>query len=486
MKKIVLFIILVFLTINVNAKTYYSDYSEYKLVDEKVEKSDIFDVKIEEKYLIYKEDKTEAFYPSYMEIEDMVKTDETKIVTSSWLDEKPNELIGRNIIEKIVYEYQNMKKIRYLKLTGLINSKDNLHFTELNIFNKTKKLDYEIKSNIEGIEKIKDSDLTNYVVLDKNDEIIIDLKENVDITDLAIMYHFHITETSDIYFTMELYGEEFENIYAKRTIYSPVNINQFEYPSYLIDEDHFNLENPLYEEKQISETKIKQTKFNIVNEIIKYKTEDLYIKYEKVDREYLDDYYLEPIEGYKLDLDSVKEFYYVRIRDKVEISDELIIRNYDTKLEDFIKYTTTNDIRITSNMNYYKNGTYDINFILPFKTVKEKLIVDISENYIKALEVQNNYLKELEEENKKLVINNNKLNTEIKEVLINKDKSVNEANDKIIECRYELDELKKNKQDLGEEIIEEKNYTILIIIPIILGLILLLLYLRKKSIQNNN
>ena len=201
----------------------------------------------------------------------MVKTEETKIVTSSWLDEKPNELVGRNIVEKQFYEYQNMKKIRYLKLSDLINSKDNLHFTELTIFNKTKKLDYEVKSDIDGIKKIKDSDLTNYATLNKNDEIIIDLKEDVDITDLAMMYHFHITTTSDIYFTMSLYGEEFENVYAKRTIYSPVNINHFEYPSYLIDEDHFNLENPLYEEKQISETKIRKTNFNIVNEITKYK-----------------------------------------------------------------------------------------------------------------------------------------------------------------------------------------------------------------------
>jgi len=486
MKKIILFIILSLLTINVNAKTYYSDYSEYKLVDEKVEKSDVVDVKIEEKYLIYKENKTEAFYPGYMEIEDMVKTEETKIVSSSWLDEKPNELIGRNIIEKQFYEYQNMKKIRYLKFEDLINSKSDFDFAELIVINGLEQIDYDIKSSNPTITNMKDGNLETYSTLSKDDEIIIDLKQDIDINNLKLGIHVHIDYTSDIYFTMELYGEEFENVYAKRKIYSPVNVNEFSYPMYLIDKDHFNLENPLYDEKQISETKIRKTDFNIVNQITKYKTEDLYIKYEKIDKEYLDDYYLEPIEGYKLDLDSKKEFYYVRIRDKVEISDELIIRNYDTKLEEFIIFTTINAIKITSNMNYYKNGTYDINFILPFKTIKEKLIVDISENYIKALEVQNNYLKALEQENKNLVINNNKLNVEIKEILQNKDKSVNEANDKIIECKYELDEFKKNKQDFGEEITQEKNYAILIIIPAILGLILILLYLRKKSIQNNN
>ena len=42
----------------------------------------------------------------------MTKTNETKVEVSDWLDEKPNELIGRNIIEKGLYEYQNMKKIK--------------------------------------------------------------------------------------------------------------------------------------------------------------------------------------------------------------------------------------------------------------------------------------------------------------------------------------------------------------------------------------
>ena len=105
MKKIFLLLFGFIFTVNVSAKTYYSDYSQFELSDIKVEKSDIVDTKVEEKYLIYKENKIQAFYPSYMEITDMAKTDETKIEVSNWLDEKPKELIGRNIIEKQVYEY---------------------------------------------------------------------------------------------------------------------------------------------------------------------------------------------------------------------------------------------------------------------------------------------------------------------------------------------------------------------------------------------
>jgi len=486
MKKLFLLFFGLILTVNVSAKTYYSDYSEYKLSDIKIEESDIVDTKVEVKYLMYKENKIETFYPSYIEINDMTKTNETKIETSDWLDEKPNELIGRNIIEKQFYEYQDIKKIRYVKISNLINTKTNFDFAELIILNGLEKIDYDIKSDYEDINKIKDSDLESYVTFSKDDEIIIDLKQGVYIHNLKLGFHVHIDYTSDIYFTIELFGEEFENVYAERTIFSPLNTLEDNHAMYLIDEAHFNLVNPLYEEKQLSEKYVISTKFRTINLITKYKTEDLYIKYEKIEKQYLDDYYLEPIEGYYLDLNTKKEFYYIRTRDKVEIKDNLIIDNYDTKLEDFIISTTVDNIKITSNMNYYKNGTYDINFILPFKTINEKLKVNIAENYIKALQVQNNYLKELEQKNAGLIISNNKLNTQIKEVLQNKDKSINEVNDKIIKCKYELEELKENKQELGEELNEEKDYKLLIIIPIILILLLILFFLRKKSIQNNN
>lgn len=484
MKKIILFLFALVITLKVNAKTYYSDYSEYKQVDEPIEKSDIFDLKVEEKYLLYKENKIEAFYPSYMEIDDMTKTDETKIEVSSWLDEKPNELIGRNIIEKELYEYQNMKKIKHLKISNLINDEGIFQFAELIIMNGSEKIEYDIKTEIEEIEKIKDADLTTYVELSNDIEIIIELSEEVYINDLKMGFHVHIEEDADIYYNISFYGEEFESIYASKTTHSSVNVNSDNNAFYFIKGTNLTLNNPLYEEKMLSEEKIEKNKFNIVNLVTKYKTEDLYIKYERIEREYLDDYYTEEIGDYKLDLESKKDFYYVRTRDKVEISDNLIIDNYNTKLEELIISTTIDDIKITSNMDYYKNGTYDINFILPFKTIKEKIVVDIKENYIKALEVQNNYLKQLEEENNKLIINNNKLHTEIKEILKNKDDSLNEEREKLIECKYEL-EREEPLNDL-EVIDTKKDYKILIIIPIILGLLILLYYLRKKSIQNNN
>ena len=478
MKKIILFIFILFNAIIVNAKTYYGPYSEYKQVDKLEEESDILDFKVEKKYLIYKENITTAYYPSYMEITDMDKTDETKSEVSDWLDDKPQELVGRNIIEGYVYEYQDLKDVRYLKLTGLKINDGLFGLKELKITNNGYKVDYEIMTKLDGIEKIKDNNLNNYALFPEESEVWIDFKENIDIKNLLMTFHIHTTYETPIYFTMELLGEECENVYVKRNVYM--------YPSTFspvvpVDSNFFNLlVNPLYKDKQISEEYVRKTDLNLVSKVKKYKTEDLYIKYEKKEREYLEDYYLEALDGYKLDLESEKEFYYARKRDKVEINDYLIINKNDMKLEDLILFTTTPNIRITSNMSYCVNGKYDINFILPFKTIKEKLTVDIKENYINTLNTQNKYLKELELENNKLVISNNKLNTQIKEILKNKDELVNESNDKILACKYELEKLKENKIVLEED--DKNNLKVPIIISSALGLVSIIFFLRKKSI----
>lgn len=477
MKKIILLIFILFTILKVDAKTYYGPYSEYKQVDELGEKSDILDFKIEKKYLIYKENITTAYYPAYMEITDMDKTEETKLEVSDWLDDKPKELVGRNIIEGYVYEYRDLKDVRYLKLTGLRINDGLFGLRELKITNNGYKVDYEIMTKLDNVEKIKDDDLNNYASFGAADEVWIDFKENIDIKNLLMTFYIYTTYETPIYFTMELLGEECENVYVKRNLYTyPTTLS----PVVPVDSNKFNLLiNPLYKEKQISEEYVKKTNLNIVNKVKKYKTEDLYIKYEKKEYEYLDDYYLEALDGYKLDLKSEKEFYYSRKRDKVEINDYLIINKNDMKLEDLILFTTTPNIKITSNMSYCVNGKYDINFILPFKTIKEKLTVDIKENYINTLNVQNKYLKELELENNKLVISNNKLNTQIKEILKNKDEVVNESNDKLLKCKYELEELKDNKIVLEED--NKKNLKIPIIISSTIGLISVVFFLRKKS-----
>ena len=167
MKKIFVFLFSFFITLNVNAKTYYSEYSDFKIVDKMPEKSDIVDLQIEKKYLIYKENKTTAFYPSYMNIDNMNKTSETKIEESSWLDNKPSEMKGRQIISKRFYEYQNMKKIKYIKLNNLVGTNTKVALSEILLLNDKDKIDCEIKINNKKIDALKDKNINTYSFIKK-------------------------------------------------------------------------------------------------------------------------------------------------------------------------------------------------------------------------------------------------------------------------------------------------------------------------------
>lgn len=481
MKKIILLVSLLSLlnTVKVQAKVYYSDYSEYKQTMEKMEETDLLKVKTETKYLLFKEKRIEKLYPDYMEIKDMIKTDEKELVTSDWLDEKPEELPNRKIIEQKLYEYQNMKKIRYIKINKFKNIKSTFDVAEIQIYSKDNQIDYDIISNISNISILKDNNLEKFISFSKNDEILIDLNDGVDIYDLKIMFNLHTDSNTDVEISIELLGEE-ENVYAKTTLVSSLKITDTNYCSILLNKDHFRIYNPVYEEPVLSQDKVLAIKFRLVKEVTKYKTEDLYTKYYYINREYLDDYYVEAFDDYQLDFDTKKEFYYAKTRDMVEIKDILFIDNYDTKLEEFIINKSIDDIKITSDINYYRNGKYTVNFILPFKTIEKEVIVNINENYLNALKKQNEYLTELEQNNKKLFMINSKLNTELKEVLEDKDEQINSIRNEVIKYKYENDNLKIKKQDL-EETKNDNNYQKPLVLASIFLLAFITFFLRNKS-----
>ena len=118
-----------------------------------------------------------------------------------------------------------------------------------------------------------------------------------------------------------------------------------------------------------------------------------------------------------------QDYYRYRKRDKVVFKDELVITDYNTSLSDFIISTTTNDIKIESDLNIKQNGIYDVKYIFPFETITKKVEVNILDNVtsdryeefnkeimklkeenqelLKVLEQKEQVIKELEENNKK-------------------------------------------------------------------------------------
>lgn len=475
MKKIILFLFCLFLFNKVEAKIYYSDYSAFVQTENLLEESDLVKVKTEDRYLLFKETTKEIFYPSNMEVEDMEKTNEIKIDKSDWLKEKPEAKENRKIIEKEIYEYKDLKKIRYIKVNNIINSS----VSEIAIYEKANRILYDAKTTSQtNVDVINNRNTKDYVTLKADDEIIIDLKKEIDINDLNILFSVYTPNQDYLYFTINLLGNENEEVYAFKQTKSAL---ENDYGSYYSVSSHFRLKNPVYEEAKLSEEKPLENKFRQISQIVGYRYEDTYTKYIKKEKEYLNDYYLDSIDGYEIDINSKKEFYYQKWRDKVEIADKLVIDNYSTKLESFILNKTTDNIKITSNINYYKNGEYDISFILPFRTIKSKVIVDIKENYLKTIKYQNEYLKELESDNKHLTIANNTLTANLKEALKEKEQIIEDTSNQLIKYSSKIEALKENKIAFQDNASKENNIVKYVLLGVIVILIVCTILLRKKS-----
>lgn len=475
MKKIILFLFCLFLSGVVEAKVYYSEYGDYELSETLVEESDVVKVKVENKYLLFKETVKEMFYPSHILVEDMENTGEVKTLKSEWLKNRPEEQENRKIIEQVIYEYKDLKKIRYIKINNIINNS----VSEIAIYEKANRIDYQASTKSQtNVDIINNKNTKDYITLEESDEIIIDLKREVNINDLNILFSTYAPNQDYFYFRINLLGEENEAVYAFKETKSALESN---YGSYYTVSSHFRLKDPVYEEAKLSLEKPSENKFRQISQVLGYQYEDTYIKYIKKEKEYLMDYYLDSIDGYEIDLDSKKEFYYKKSRDKVEIADKLVIEDYDAKLEDFILDKTVDDIKITSNVNYYKNGEYDINFILPFRTVKSKVIVDIKENYLKTLKYQNEHLKELEQDNTTLNVINNNLTTNLKEVLTEKDKIIEDTSNQIVKYKSEIEMLKDNKIDFEKTETSKYAFFKYGLLGIIIVLTVCTIFIQKKS-----
>lgn len=140
----------------------------------------------------------------------------------------------------------------------------------------------------------------------------------------------------------------------------------------------------------------------------------LYFHYQNIEKVLDEDSVLK---GYIKDEHDYKSYYRSQVRDKINISDEIIITKNSQTINDFIDSTVP--YQVSGNIDYSKNDIYNINIVTSFITIPLKVEVLIFDNII------NKYNKDLL--NKNLDIK--KLNKEIEvyknELVINKQ---NESN----------------------------------------------------------
>lgn len=501
MKKFLWLIFLLVLGVKVEAKeVYYSDYSNFsEFQQEEVINSDIVEVEKEERYLWYKEIQEEQDYQLY-NLEDSFSDDCYFTEYSNWQNEKIDNP-GYVYDERNVYQYTKAKSVRYIHLYNLKGSYGAFRMTELTIKVNNKEIDY--KYTCEGCLSGFD-DYINNGIYDENKSyinnggsLIIDLGKQYPLNQIEVIFYIfdlgpsdklytigYSTDKKDIFiaqsYILNFADEYWDNALKVVKKITDLNISFQEWTtsetSYEIDDD-----------ASIVDTKVTK----------QYRYQEKWCKVYQKKKEYYQEYSNKAIDDYIYrDEESKKTFYRYRTRDKLEIDVyDIIDENFD--LNNFI-VTSTDEVEITNNIDWNKNGIYDITFTLNDLIVTKSVNLNIDSNTIDELEkeilILEQQISNLEEDLKKqkkyyeeqLEILEEKLNNcqsdnnclkkilEEKELIIkNQEEQLISLNDKINQLQAEMNskideiiylnqnnELLKDKiTKLNEEIIKLKNNT---------------------------
>lgn len=460
MKKVICFIFVLFIGLKAEAKTYYSDYSEYSdFNDCYAIKNDLVDVETKDLYHAYIEEKNIV----YLESQEGILTGNKKEEYTPWTLDINEIDVNKKYETKTNYYYNKVNdKYDYL---FIINPTDNYYYLEyIYSYIKDTPIMYTTKNTI-----TKNNKMTVPLGIGKIQDLKVDMHiEKRNSTNLTL--YFYISEDN-------VFNEN-EDILVKKIV------DDTEEKVLILDDLNFLDVNELFLEKESVST---SNNFNgrLIKKETSYRNHLIYYEQEITNRKYLD-LYLEASEDYKLDLNDKKTLYRFRTRNKVIIEDEIIIDKKDINLKDYITFSSIpkEKIKITSNIDLNLNGTYKVNYILPFKTVVKDAIVDLKENYINLINKQNDYIKYLKDEADKSVYKVDKKNQEIKEIIISSSKEKNEINEKYISCQIELKNLKDVKENFKVETKKETNNfwdLVIIILTIFFIMTIIVEIIRKKK-----
>lgn len=469
MKKILWLIFLSFLIVtNVDAKVYYSDYSDFsQFQEEEVFPSDTVDVIKENMYLWYKNVNKLGDYKLYNNV-DSFSNDCYMTEFTDWSNQKIDN-VGYNYEERNAYYYTMATGIRYIHLYNLQGSYGSFRIPELDIQYKNKSIKYTYTCNgcLEGFDDYIHNGIyeENKSYISNGGSLIIDLGKEYPLHLIDVIFYIFDLGDSDKTYTIG-YSTDKENL-----LYYKQYVLQFsdEYWSNAVKRFHNSdeIDDSIwkYNETYVG---LRNNDFVINKESIKqYRYQEKWCKVYETFKEY-SEYSKEPIEDYiyRVD-DSLKCFYSYRVRDKLEL-DIKEITSKDFNLNDFI-LTSTDEVLINDDINWYKNGIYNVSFKLNNINVKEEVVLNVESNTIsdlnkkiKYLEEQLNKLKIEKEKSLQLQENLNKKIISLKEQLYNcslekEIQNQNNLNDFYTSKTNELEEDIKNLNESIGSIIKEKE-----------------------------
>ena len=457
MKKLILIVLLIFgSVVRVYAKSYYSEYGDFNEYSETyVENSDEVFTESKKVYRVISINKELVPYDDY-----------SKELT----DEDVEVIYG-----DYVYDIEDLDPSKRYEVISTYT------------YNKLKDYKYIIFHNggtttgIKSIELYDDRD--NHLIrtfgpfnLQPNDYYINTLfgDEVIPVSELSVHLNVSTIDPYNIEIYLDEDGDPFKGM-EKIGTFSV--INRF-YPVY----DSFENNDILFNDEELTGTIEEVESGRILSEDNAYRNYEI-ISYNEEENLIPLDIYSDKVEDNQiLDTNDSKELYRYKKRDKVEIKDNIVIDNYDFKLEDAITYFSIplEDIKVVSNIDITKNGKYNITYLLPFKEVNDTITVDIKENYINLIKAEEVIIQNLENKVEESVYKVEKKNQEIKEVISTYESEADELSKEVESYKKIVTE----KEDVDTSIKEKKNLKrtigIIGLIILLLSFISLCIFFKKE------
>lgn len=379
------------------SETYYSEYSDYNNYQlEEIIETDSIDVessyfftcynlnKIKGDYYIYGENS--SLFP-YIDEFDYIKTE-----FSEWNDNSPKLQPNRIIENREVYYYQDIDNIRYIHLDKFLGGNNKLNINEIKVFSDENLIDYEVYCdgcNIEFNDYINNGNIyqeNSYI--DINGYLRLDLLDYYDLKNLKIELYFtdytneekryEINTSKDQNFSSNMFTYVLERMFFKHNSNTEVVKKEWKLADILF-------KNPTFQDKVLSLDYIESSKTRKVFKANQYRYFDTLYQYYNLEKKYSKQLLQNPSLEFPY-CDEGNIYYRSRYRDKIVLKKDIIITDYNQKLEDFIIETTNSDILIKSDIDYYHNGNYYVEYILPYITINKNIVVNINNNKNSYLE----------------------------------------------------------------------------------------------------
>ena len=443
MKKLIWLILLCSSVMTVKAsEIYYGDYKEFSaFTPNEILADDVTNVVVEERYLWYKEKNILGDYKLY-NLQEQFSDDCYYSDFSSWSNNKiDNE--GYIYEQRTKYNYTLSDGVRYIHLYNLQGSYDAFRITELIVNVAGKSIDYQYICDgcWEDFDKYINNGIydENKSYIDNGGSLIIDLGKNYPIHQIEVIFYLFDLGPSDKLYTVG-YSKDKKNIYLSQNFKlkfadeywknaKKIRFNIFDLD---ISQTEWTNNEVSYELRTDNYVLGSQTS-------LEYRYKEKWCRPLTITREYYEDYSKDSVADYTYkDINTKTLFYSYQLRDKLELEIyEINENNFDLNI--FVVFAT-DQVLIEDDIDWSKNGYYNVKFILNDLIVDKEIVVNLDENTIKDLNAEINTLKE-QLENLKEEFDENKKNYE---------EIISDLNNKLNDCNF-------NNECLNQVILEKEQ-----------------------------